>query len=204
MPEFPKKEADILAMATQMVAGYKAHHTDFPSINWGLLNFKYMMYRIAKKFQNQVRSQVRIASAAKDSSLDTLKELMKNCLKISEVDTAASPEKLALIGWGPKAAAQMIEAPLPPRNLIAKLQEKGTITLLWDSPSGGGAVRNYIIQRRQATGSSEFGSWQIAGSSLNTHINLTSQSRGVQLEYHVKAANAAGISSPGNSIEVVL
>jgi len=31
MPKFPKREADILALADAMLAGYQAHAADFPS-----------------------------------------------------------------------------------------------------------------------------------------------------------------------------
>ena len=44
---------------------------------------------------------------------------MKSCLKKSEVDTVGDPEKLNLIGWGPRQSRQPADAPGQPMNLDA-------------------------------------------------------------------------------------
>ena len=204
MPKFPKREADIDALARQMIAGYKAHAADFPSILWLFLDIKCFVYAFARKGQIEAHSQLLLATDNKNAGLDTLRELMKNCLKKSAVDTSGNPQKLALIGWGPKAAAQMIEAPSPPVSLRAAGQGKGTIRLLWKNPSSGGAVRNYIIQRREQLAEGDFSSWSIVGSAFNNEIRLNEQPQCVQLEYRIKAVNTGGESVPSNTAAVVL
>ena len=76
--------------------------------------------------------------------------------------------------------------------------------IFMEKPSIGGLVSNYIVERRQQLATGEFGNWVIAGSSLNNDVRLIEQPRSVQLEYHVKATNAAGASMPSNSIPVML
>ena len=204
MPKFPKKEVDILALVKQMLAGYQSHAADFPSVIWLLLAPKYFTYTNARKGQIEAHSQLHLATDAKNASLDTLRELMKSCLKKSQVDVAGNPDKLQYIGWGPEAPPSPADLPGQPRNLDAAVQGAGTILLNFDRPAAG-TVRNYIIERReQSVGNAEFGPWHIAGTVLETEASLTGQPRGIQLEYRIKAINTGGESMPSNSVAVVL
>ena len=49
MPKFPKRQADILALADAMFAGYLAHGAYFPSVSWMGLFLAIKAYRNAKK-----------------------------------------------------------------------------------------------------------------------------------------------------------
>ena len=146
-----------------------------------------------------------IFTEAKRSKLAELKEVMNNCLRRSEVDVAGDIQKLAQIGWGPKAKAQPIEAPGQPNNLCSIARGRAEVRLKWDRPANGGAVRNYIIQRRcQIEPSGKFTSWILVQITFDTQINLNNQPTGSQLEYRVKAANTAGESTPSNTAMVAL
>ncbi len=91
MPKFPKREADILALANAMLAGYAAHPADFPShTGTPLLKIRHYQY---------------LATKQKDEKLAALVKVMKAELKKSEADVGADSEKLEYIGWGPKARA---------------------------------------------------------------------------------------------------
>ena len=206
MPKFPTRQADILALASQMLAGYQSHAADFPSIGWFALNLRRIRYRNTKKIQGDAFSQSYLASRTKNISLKKLIETMKACLRKSEVDVANNPEKLALISWGPKSAPQPIASPGQPTNLHPVAEGQGMLWLAWDSPAtdSGGPVRNYIIERREQPTGGEFGAWNIVGTALNNEINLTDQPRGIQLEYRVKAINTSGESMPSNTVPVVL
>ena len=205
MPKFPTKETDILALVESMIAGYAAHPADFPNIVLITLLAGRIFYNNARKAQIESRAQMRLAVEAKLIRLRTLKEAMKSCLKKSEVDTAVSPEKLALIGWAPREHPQPVGAPTAPRNLRTATQGQTKLRLKWDRPACGGAVRNYIVQRRrQPKGGGEFGSWEITATSLENEINLQNQPRSVQMEYRVKAVNVTGESTPSNVAAVVL
>lgn len=207
MPRFPTRQADIRALAITIALGAWNHPGDFPNINASEIIAAIREYSSATDSQIQAKAQVQLATETKNISLKSLKDMMRNYLKKSEVDVANSPEKLALIGWGPKAAYQPIASPGQPKNLLLIKQGLTTIKLKWNRPTtdSGGTVRNYIIERReQPAVGGEFGAWIIVGSALNNEINLTNQPHGSQLEYRVKAVNAAGISLSSNSIATVL
>ena len=204
MPKFPKSEADIFTLGLAMLNGYSLHMADFPSVDVGVLSVVFNNFMSSTGGYLEAHAKAKLATEAKNASSKVLVESMKKCLKKSEVDAADSPEKLALIGWGPKAAAQTIEAPSAPVSLRAAGQGKGTIRLLWKNPSGGGAVRNYNIQRREQLTEGDYSSWSIVASALETEIDLTNQPQGIELEYRIKAVNTGCESMPSNTVPVVL
>ena len=204
MSHFPKSELEVVALAEQMVAGFTAYATDFPSVTIADLSTALSTYKNSKQTQENAHGQAHIATVTKDDKLETLIELMKNDLKVSEVDTANDPEKLAEIGWGTKQPPQPLTIPGQPLDVHPIALGQGMIEFSWEKPATGSLVANYIIERRQQMASGEFGNWTIAGTSLNTNARLIEQPRSVQLEYHVKATNAAGASLPSNSIPVML
>ena len=207
MPKFPKREADIEALALTMFTGYVAHVADFPSANKGELFLALKGYREAREADIDARAAAQVATEQKDVKLTALVELMKNELKKSEVDVADTPEKLEYIGWGPKAPPSPADPPGQPRNLDAVIQGTNTILLDWKAPArrSGGKVRTYVIERRQQPeGGGEFGDWQQVGIAIESESTIMNQPRGVQLEYRVKAVNTGGESVPSNSVAVVL
>ena len=114
MPTFPKREPDVVALAEAMVAGYTAHPTDFPSVTVATLTTALTNYKNQRTTKENAESQAQIATVTKDEKLDTLVEMMKNDLKVSEVDTTADPEKLYEIGWGPRSQPTPIAAARKP------------------------------------------------------------------------------------------
>jgi len=208
MSNFPKTEPEIVVLAETMIAGYTAHPADFPSIDSSAVSYLTSIlgnYQTDRNSQEDARAQAKIATVTKDEKLDDLTELMKNDLKLSEVDVVDDPTKLAQIGWGPRQQPQPVDPPGQPTNLHPVAEGQGILWLAWDSPETGGPVRNYVLERReQPAGGGVFGDWSIAGSALNNEINLNDQPRGVQMEYRVKAANIGGESTPSNTSAVVL
>jgi hypothetical protein len=208
MATFPTKESEIVVLAETMVAGYTAHPADFPSITSSAvadLTSVLGTYQSDKQAQTDARAQATIAPETKIQKLEDLTDVMKNDLKLSEVDVAADPTKLAEIGWGPRQDPQPVEAPGQPTNLHPVAEGQGMLWLAWDSPESGGPPRNYVIERReQPAGGGEFGDWEIVGTALNNEISLTDQPRGIQMEYRVTAVNLGGESMPSNTAAVVL
>ncbi|MCP4709699.1 MAG: fibronectin type III domain-containing protein [Planctomycetes bacterium] len=206
MPKFPTSEAEVTALAETMVAGYTAHALDFPSVTVADLQTALDTYQTDRQSQANAKAQAQIATEAKTTKLGDLVAVMKNDLKLSEVDVAADPEKLTQIGWGPKAQPTPIEAPGAPTELTPSFEGAGTLQLKWDKPAtgSGGAVRNYLIQRRDHDETGQFGNWQLLDFAYDTEMTLTDQPRSVQMEYRVKASNAAGESLPSNTTPVVL
>ncbi len=209
MPRFPKNQADISVLANDMIYGYAGHMADFPSIDFGGLNTLigiYYQYVDARDARQLGRAASLLATDSKNTRLDALKELMKNCLKKSVVDVADSPEKLEYLGWGPKAPPQPAEPPGQPVNLRPVAEGPASVRLKWESSTGdsGGTIRNYVIESRHQLESGNFSLWQIAGTSFGNEIDLKNQPKGVQLEYRVKAVNTAGESNPSNTVAIVL
>jgi len=209
MPRFPKREADILALANAMIDGYAAHPADFPShiVTPPWLQLARGRLILAQREQIEARAAARVATDEKDAKVAALIERMRAELKKSEVDVGGDSEKLEYIGWGPKAIPSPADPPGQPRNLDAALQGAGTVLLDWKAPArgSGGNVRTYVIERRaQPEGGGEFGEWAQAGIALESETTLMHQPRGVQLEYRVKVVNTGGESVPGNTVAVVL
>ena len=206
MPKFPNREPDVVALAEAMVAGYTAHAADFPSVTVATLTTALNNYKTQRTTKENAESQAQIATVTKDEKLDLLTELMKNDLKMSEVDTTADPEKLYEIGWGPRTQPMPITAPGSPTELHPTAEGQGLLWLVWTKPAvdSGGAVRNYIIERRDQQQDKTFGPWTLVQTTYNTEINLTEQPDSIRVEYRVKAVNAGGESMPSNSVSVVL
>jgi len=196
--KFTTREPDILALVDQMYAGHAAHGPDFPNVPWTGLAMKRLGYRNALKAQNNAFAQVQIAIEAKNESLEELIEIMINCLKKAEVDTASNPEKLAEIGWGVRTTPQAAQLPSQPTDLKLVSEDK-TVKLRWDRPAGSQSVRNYVIERRQG-----ISDWSIFQISYDTQVSLRNQPTGIQLEYRIRAANIAGTGPFSNTVSVIL
>ncbi len=207
MPQFPRKETDVIVLADAMIAGYTANPTIFPSADIVAMNAAMDALTIARHDQQEKMSLAQQATEAKELKLDDLETLMGNQLKLSEVDCAADPTKLTLIGWGPKQGPSASSPPGQPRTLEATLQGPTTVFLDWKPPARGtgGAVRSYIVQRRdQPAGGGEPGPWKQIATALESEITVVDQPRGVQMEYQIIAINTGGQSMPSNIAAVVL
>lgn len=205
MPVFPRTEAEVVELAEKMLSGYALYAADFPSVNPVALESALAGFITKRDAQVSTRSQSRLATEVKEEKFDDLVEVMKNDLKLSEVDTASDPEKLTEIGWGPRLQPQPVPPPGQPENFVPVAEGPGDVWFKWDNPSNGGIIRNYIIERRQQpSGGGDFGPWEVIETSLNKEIHLLEQPRGIQMEYRVKAANVSGESLPSNTAAVVL
>lgn len=209
MPKFPAQQAEILALAEAMIRGYTEHPALFPSADTALVQSVRDAYYTAAAAQTEATAQARIATEAKQAALAEVQAVIKRQLKLSQTDNTANPENLKYIGWGPRAAAQAIEAPGQPLGLKSIDEGAGTLLIEWKRPArgSGGPVRTYIIESRElAIGESggQWSEWRQAAIALETTAQLKDQPRAAQLEYRVKAINKAGHSEPSNTIAVVL
>ena len=209
MPRYPTQQAQILALAEAMIGGYTEHTALFPNADAPLLQSARDVYCNATAAQTEAMAKAQLATEAKQAALNQLHAVIKRQLKQSQIDSADNPENLNYIGWGPRTAAQSIEAPGQPLVLKSIDEGAGTLLIEWKRPArgSGGPVRTYIIERRelaQDEGGDWGGEWRQAAISLETKATLKDQPRGVQLEYRVKAINKAGKSQPSNTIAVVL
>ncbi len=205
MPNFPRREADVVALANAMVAGYKAYAADFPSADSVALTRVLGEYNKAKTTQISMMGLAQTATETKNLRLYALEEIMRNELEKSKADVDSDSKKLEYIGWDPKAEPPLLTPPGQPRVLDPVSHNASTLVLDWKAPAraSGGFVRNYIIERRyQPVSGSDL--WIQVGIALETEVTLRDQPRGLQLEYQVKAVNAGGESAPSNTVAVVL
>jgi len=209
MPRFPAQQSEILALARGMIAGYTKHPAVFPNSDAALLQSLRDAYNTAAAAQTEAMAAARVATEAKQAALAELQAAVKCQLKQSQVDTAANPEGLKYIGWGPRAAARPLERPGQPLALKSVEEGPGTLLIEWRRPprTSGGPVRTYLIERRDLTigpKRTKWSPWKQAAIALDPAAQLKDQPRATQLEYRVKAVNKAGQSKPSNTIAVVL
>ena len=206
MPTFPKKEVDIYALVTQMIAGYTAYPAIFPRADVAALENALNDAHNQVIVQRCFLADARIATEAKEEAFDALVAEMKRQLKRSEVDAQDNPTALTLIGWDAKAQSTAVRKPGQPRHLEADQQSPGIVHLDWKAPvpGKGGSVRSYIVLRREQPPGKSFSDWSQAGLALETEITLTNQPRFIQLEYRIIAINASGVSAPSNVAAVAV
>ena len=111
MPRYPTQQAQILALAEAVIGGYAEHAALFPNADAPLLQSLRDAYNTAAAAQTEAIAKAQLATEAKQAALAQLQAVIKRQLKQSQIDTAGNPENLNYIGWGPRAAAQSIEAP---------------------------------------------------------------------------------------------
>jgi hypothetical protein len=207
MSIFPKNESEILDLAEAMVAGYAAHSGDFPSISAETLTElqeTLNSYKTCKDQYADAKSQMRLKTIGKAEDLAYLMDFMKGCLKKSEGDCTALPEKLYEIGWGPRATPQPTQPPYTPANLRSVAEGPGDIWLEWEVIARA-PLNNWVIERRdEPSPGAEFGPWKVVGTSIETSVHLLEQPRGVQLEYRVRGVNTAGEGQPSTVLAAVL
>jgi len=214
VPEFPKREDEIIGQARDMIGGYTAHPGVFTHANLAALDSALAAYSDAKAGQTQKRAEAQLATEQKADRLAELVALMRVELKQSEVDTAGDPEQLELIRWAPRATAKPVDAPGQPRELRSDLETGDTVRLVWRSPAAGdgGRVRTYVIERRErpeavddaTADDTAFTPWRQAELAFDPTVTLQAQPRGQQLEYRIIALNRGGPSPPSNTVAVVL
>jgi len=202
MPRFPKKEADIVALAEQLWRGLWSNRPIYPNppIHPISLRFKAMIYRRCR--ENLIAKQVaaEAANTTKHEALEELIEAMKSDIRYAENTVNYDDAKLKLLGWAGKKMATVLTPPGQARLLEAPKQGKGWLFLDWKAPVGGGTPKAYKVQRRLRSG----GSWQDMATAILTEATLVEQPRGAQLEYRIIAVNKSGEGQPSNTVSIVL
>lgn len=206
MPKFPIAEPQIIKLADRMLNGYFWHSADFPRIP-NFLRIRLLArihnYMLAKNVLLVACSNLRIATKTKNEKLQELKSIMKKSLQRAEVDVAANPQKLKLIGWGIKTSSQSAHVPGQPTSLVAVYKQDGAVDLNWKKPVDGRMVYDYIIERR-CLDTNQSNNWTPAAISYDCRITLTNQPKDIKLEYRVRASNLAGQSLPSNTVAITL
>ena len=208
MPRFPKKEAEIIALAERMIAGLLANPAIYPNpphpaMHPGTgIRWKVRQYSNRRENFLAARAAAEAATAEKDDMLEELIEAMKDDIRYAENTVNFDDDKLKLIGWAGKKAKTPLAIPGQCRLLETPKQGGGGgggwVFLDWKAPADGGKPKAYKVQRRSGE------SWQDVATAILSEITLVDQPEKTELEYRVIAINKAGEGQPSNTVMAVL
>jgi len=202
MARFPKAEAEIAALAQNIVTGLAANVADFPSPPVASAALAALLDSFITLCDEQVAAQAAAeqVTATKNAGLEELVTAMRADLRYAEDAVSYDDAKLTALGWGGKAAPMALEVPGQARALEAPQQGEGWVFLDWKKPADGGAVAAYKIERRERPS----GDWALISMAIESEATLNNQERGKDWEYRVIATNKAGDGVPSNTAMVVL
>ena len=197
MAQFPTRESDILASAQELVGGLTDNPAVFPAPPVSAVDLQALLTSLT-----DIRDQVNAHEAAgklltltKNGAVEELTDAMKADYKYGET-AVTSDEQLELIGWEARKTPAAPEVPGAPRAFEAVQQGEGWISLDWKSPSDGGAVASYKIERRERP----VGPWALITIAFESEAMLTGQVRTTDWEYRIIASNKAGDGPPSNIV----
>ena len=202
MARFPDREAEIKALAQNIVTGLAANAADFPSPPVASADLQALLNSFVTLCDEQVAAQAAAeqVTATKNAGLDELVTAMRADLRYAEDAVNYDDAKLTALGWAAKAASTALEVPGQARALEAPRQGEGWVFLDWKKPAAAGAVAAYKIERRQRPA----GDWMLVSMAIESEATLNNQERGKDWEYRVIATNKAGEGVPSNTVAVVL
>lgn len=202
MPRFPKKEADIVALAERLWWGLWDNRLVYPQppVHPIWLRIKSMIYFARRNDFIAAKAAAEQAVTVKNEALEDLTEAMKADIRYAENTVNFDDNKLKLIGWSGRKSRRPLTPPGQPRSLEVPRQGTDWIYLDWKAPTEGGRPKVYKIQRRKR----DKGIWQDVATAILTEVTLVEQPRGIELEYRVIAVNKAGDGEPSNTVMVVL
>jgi len=206
MCQLPRTQPDSVALAENMLSGFQKYPETFVSADTASLRDALDNFNQARNSFNSIASLYKQAGKQQKQAFEALKKAIAVQVKSAEVDTAENPEKLGLIGFGPRREKSPVDLPASPGNLKVVAIENSTIFLKWKKSSirYGGPVRMYLIERCLADADGGYLEWQLAATSYNNEVKLKHQPQGVKLAYQVRASNISGVTYPTNMVSVIL
>ena len=202
MARFPSREAEIKSLAQNIVTGLTDNAAVFPAPPVTPVALQAVLTSFITLCDEAVAAQAAAeqVTETKKAGLVELVDAMKAELRYAETTVGNDEVKLALIGWGGKAAGTALQIPGQPRTLEAPRQGDGWVFLDWKAPSDGGAVASYKIERRERPA----GDWATVAIAVESEATLNNQERGKDWEYRVIAVNKAGEGMPSNTVAAVV
>ncbi len=202
MPRFPRREAEIVAFADDIIDGLNKHKEVFSEADLGGLEKIRQDYEKRKATQQKCWDSYQEATLIKDDRLKKMITKMKGTLK--EAQNQAGYRQLRLLGWGGDTTADSSSHALPPgspRRLTSQCTEDGRVVLDWKAPSkaSGGLTGHYEVWRKSADG----GEWSLILTSYETDAQIKDHPKG-KWEFHVVGHNRKGASKPSTPTEVTV
>lgn len=201
MARFPEREADIKALAQNIISGL-TNNPDFPNPPFTPAQLQTLLDTFISLGDTQVADQAKAqqSTEAKQHGQEEMTSALRSVLRYAENAVNNNHAKLTALGWGGPAPRTPLQVPGQPRSLEAPRQGAGWIFLDWKAPIDGGRPASYRIERRKLPG----GDWETVGMAIATEATLNNQERGKEWEYRVIAANKAGEGEPSNAAAAVL
>jgi len=202
MARFPTREAEIAALAGDIIHGLTQYTEDFPAPPVAAPELQTAVDTYVAARESAVTAEGTAAEAfdTKDEALQALIDGMRAILRYAEGIARYDEGKLKLLGWSARRTRTQLEQPGQVRTLEVKKEGPGWVFLDWKPSFEGGVVAAYRIQHRQRAD----GSWQDVGMSVETEMVMGNQERGTELEYRVFAVNKAGEGESSNVVSAVL
>ena len=101
MARFPKKEAEIVALADRLWRGLSGNLSIYPNppVHPILIRIKSMIYSAHRNDFIAAQAAAEESTTAKDDALDDLADAMKSDIRYAENTIDFDDDKLKLIGW---------------------------------------------------------------------------------------------------------
>jgi len=202
MAQFPRREAEIAALARSVIGGLR----DDPELLQGCpvsvseLQAALTEYRKTRNAAVEAAGHAVLCTTVKNTALDALAQLVKRVLRFAESVAGVSHGRLIKLGWGVPRERVQLEEPSQPLDFRILKEGENSITLAWRKPPEGGRVAAYRVER-QRMGADE---WIVVGTAVKKRITVEHQEEGVAWYYRVIAINKAGEGMPSNSVKAVL
>ena len=202
MARFPTREADVAALAGNVIVGLTESAEDFPAPPVSAEDLKTALdgYLATRDKASVADGAAAEAHGEKDEALEALVDSLRADLRYAEEAVKHDGEKLRKLGWGTRRPPSSLEPPGQARSLEAKRQGPGWVYLDWKEPVDGGAVAAYRVEARRTMG----GEWALVSMTIDSQVVLADQERGVDLDFQVVAVNRAGRGEPSNIISAIL
>ena len=202
MARFPKKEAEIIALAERLVSGFRSNLALFPAppVVWPILNVKRNIYYGARNAMLAKQAAAEQSIADKDTAIEELINALKSDIRYAENTVNFDDDKLKLIGWSGNQTPTALAPPGEVRQLEAPKQGDGWVFLDWKAPVDGGTPSAYRVTRRERPA----GAWEDVATAVISEATLVEQPKGKELEYCIIAVNKAGEGEASNTAMVVL
>lgn len=199
---FPLKEAEVMALAQELKTGLENNSTVYPAppVDPTAMQNLIVTLQNAENAITETRAIAKAATEAKTAALENLAAAMKKDIRYAEATVNYDDAKLNLIGWAKRKPAEPLTAPGQTLDLVVVEQGEGWLTMQWSKPAEGGAVATYMVYRRQRPE----GAWELVKPEFETSITLNNQTRGIEWEFRVSAANKAGEGLFSNTVLAVL
>ncbi len=201
MASFPRTEADVANLAKKMTSGLTTQTDSFPSPPVSVAELK-AAYDAFMEASHAARGAAVLATqrfAEKEELMQKVKDMLRSNIRYAEGQVRHDPEKLRLIGWGPRRQKRKPQAPGQVMGL--EIVEEGTdwVTLRWKKPKDGGAVGAYKVRMCKLKGD-----WTLVESTANNELLLEKLERGITLSFNVIAINKVGESVESSTETAVL